>query len=91
MKPLKNETGDIISMCLVYVSRSPILVAVSSRFLKHRFVKTKGIVVPVHAMKRYGGAEVQLQSFITSSPEGDECSALCTTCFIPRDSTPGIQ
>ena len=88
---LKNETGVIISMCLFYVSRSHILIAVSSRFLKQRFVKTKGIAVPVHAMKRYGGAEVRLQSIITSAPDGDECSALHTSCFIPRDSTPCIQ
>jgi hypothetical protein len=89
--PLKNETGVIISMCLFYVSRSHILIAVSSRFLKQRFVKTKGTAVCVHAMKRYGGEEVQLQSFITSTPDGDECSALCTSCFIPKESTPGIH
>jgi hypothetical protein len=54
--PLKSETGVIISMCLFYVSRSHILVAISSRFLKQRFVKTKGITVPVNTTKRYGGS-----------------------------------
>jgi len=45
--------------------------------------KTKGIFVPAHTMKRYGGAELQLQSFITLTPDGDECSTLWTSCLFP--------
>ena len=88
---LKNDTGVIISMCSFYVSRSHILIDLSSRFLKQRDVKAKGIAVLVHAMKRYGGVEVRLQSFINSAPDGGEFSALYTSFFIPGDSAPGIH
>jgi len=40
----------------------------------------------VHAIKAYGGVEVQLRSFLTSALEGGEWLASCPNCFTAGES-----
>jgi hypothetical protein len=44
-----------------------------------------------HAMKTYGGVEIQLHAYLASSVGGDESSALLYDLFISRESAPGTH
>jgi len=44
-------------------------------------VTGKGKAFPLHTMKIYGKAEVQLHSFLTLALDGSEWSASQTSCF----------
>jgi hypothetical protein len=42
-------------------------------------------------MKAYGGVEVQIHIFLTSTLVGGECSASRPCRFTPREKAPGTQ
>jgi len=43
-------------------------------------------VLPVHAMKSYGGNEAQLHSFFTSILDRGEWSESCPSCFTAKEN-----
>jgi hypothetical protein len=52
---------------------------------------SNGKFVPVHAIKAYGGAEVQLHSFIISALDGREWSTSCPGHFTRERTTAPIE
>jgi hypothetical protein len=52
--------------------------------------KIKGKIVPVQAMKAYGGADVQLQFFLTLFLDGGERSVACYDRLTLRKRSSGI-